>query len=250
MAEAGFWDRPDRARESSSAVKLLKTTVEPYDAARRAHPSALELDGAAGGRTATPSDRRRVGPLRPRRSRRTYRIRVALPAQQAPTTSRDAQLEISAGAGGTEAQDWAAMLMRMYTRWAERRGYGVDVLDLSEGEEAGIKGAVLEITGPYAYGFLTPEAGVHRLVRISPFDAQRPPPHELRVGLRVSRRQRGDQHRDPGRGPQDRCLSRVGRRRPARQQDQLRGAHHAHSDGHCRRVAAGAVAVQEQSHSR
>ena len=63
------------------------------------------------------------------------------------------------------------MLMRMYTRWAERRGFTVDMLDLSEGEEAGIKGAVLEIHGPYAYGFLQPETGVHRLVRISPFDA-------------------------------------------------------------------------------
>jgi peptide chain release factor 2 len=81
-------------------------------------------------------------------------------------------VEISAGAGGTEAQDWAEMLMRMYRRWAERRGYTVEVLDLSEGEEAGIKGAMLEIRGPYAYGFLRPEAGVHRLVRISPFDAQ------------------------------------------------------------------------------
>jgi peptide chain release factor 2 len=85
---------------------------------------------------------------------------------------RDAQVEISAGAGGTEAQDWAQMLMRMYTRWAERRGYGVEIVDLSEGEEAGIKGAVLEIKGMYAYGFLRPEAGVHRLVRISPFDSQ------------------------------------------------------------------------------
>jgi peptide chain release factor 2 len=64
------------------------------------------------------------------------------------------------------------MLMRMYTRWAERKGFSVDILDLSEGEEAGIKGAILEIKGRYAYGFLRPEAGVHRLVRISPFDAQ------------------------------------------------------------------------------
>ena len=85
---------------------------------------------------------------------------------------RDAQVEISAGAGGTEAQDWAQMLMRMYTRWAERRGYAVEILDISEGEEAGIKGTVLEIRGQYAYGFLRPETGVHRLVRISPFDAQ------------------------------------------------------------------------------
>jgi peptide chain release factor 2 len=84
---------------------------------------------------------------------------------------RFAQLEISAGAGGTEAQDWAQMLMRMYTRWAERRGFDVEILDESQGEEAGIKGAVLEIRGEYAYGFLRAETGVHRLVRISPFDS-------------------------------------------------------------------------------
>jgi peptide chain release factor 2 len=89
-----------------------------------------------------------------------------------PDDFRDAQVEISAGAGGTEAQDWAQMLMRMYTRWAERRGYSVEILDMSEGEEAGIKGAVVEIKGQYAYGFLRTETGVHRLVRISPFDAQ------------------------------------------------------------------------------
>src|SRR5262245_63708809 len=98
-----------------------------------------------------------------------FRLRSVL---SGPDDHRDAQLEISAGAGGTEAQDWAQMLMRMYTRWAERRGYTVEILDLSEGEEAGIKGAVLEIKGLYAYGFLKAEAGVHRLVRISPFDAQ------------------------------------------------------------------------------
>jgi len=88
-----------------------------------------------------------------------------------PDDFRDAQVEIAAGAGGTEAQDWAEMLLRMYTRWAERRGFSVEILDRSDGEEAGIKGAVLEIHGDHAYGFLKPEAGVHRLVRISPFDS-------------------------------------------------------------------------------
>jgi peptide chain release factor 2 len=98
-----------------------------------------------------------------------YELRSLL---RGPDDFRDAQVEISAGAGGTEAQDWAQMLMRMYTRWAERKGYTVEILDLSEGEEAGIKGAVLEIKGQHAFGFLRPETGVHRLVRISPFDAQ------------------------------------------------------------------------------
>lgn len=82
-------------------------------------------------------------------------------------------VSFSAGAGGTEAQDWANMLMRMYSRWAERRGYAVDLIHLSPGEEAGVKSATLRISGLMAYGYLKGEHGVHRLVRLSPFDADR-----------------------------------------------------------------------------
>jgi peptide chain release factor 2 len=89
-----------------------------------------------------------------------------------PDDVRDALLTIHPGAGGTESQDWAEMLMRMYVRWAERQGFAVRVLDLIEGEEAGIKSATIEISGEYAYGFLKAEKGVHRLVRISPYDSQ------------------------------------------------------------------------------
>ena len=85
--------------------------------------------------------------------------------------ANDAYVEINAGAGGTEAQDWAEMLMRMYTRWAERRGYKVQVMEESEGEQAGVKSVTLRVSGEAAYGWLKTEAGVHRLVRISPFDA-------------------------------------------------------------------------------
>jgi peptide chain release factor 2 len=84
---------------------------------------------------------------------------------------RDAFLEINAGSGGTEAQDWAQMLARMYTRWAEQRGFKVEILDESEGEQAGLKSVTMQITGPNAYGWLKTESGVHRLVRISPFDS-------------------------------------------------------------------------------
>lgn len=85
--------------------------------------------------------------------------------------NRNAFLAVHAGAGGTESQDWAEMLLRMYVRWAERRGYAVEMLDITEGEEAGIKSATVQISGPYAYGYLKSERGVHRLVRQSPFDA-------------------------------------------------------------------------------
>ena len=83
----------------------------------------------------------------------------------------DSYLEIHAGAGGTESQDWAEMLLRMYTRWAERHGYKTEILEYHAGEEAGIKSATLQIKGPSAYGWLKTESGVHRLVRISPFDS-------------------------------------------------------------------------------
>ncbi len=88
-----------------------------------------------------------------------------------PYDDHNAILAVHAGAGGTDSQDWAEMLLRMYVRWAERRGFAVDVLDEMPGEEAGVKSATVEVRGPHAYGWLRGERGVHRLVRLSPFDA-------------------------------------------------------------------------------
>ena len=170
MAAAGFWNDQESARASVQQVKELKGWVEPYDRLTGRIASALELDELL---SAEPDEAmgeevdREVATIESDLD--AFELRSLL---RGPDDARDAQLEISAGAGGTEAQDWAQMLMRMYTRWAERKGYAWEVLDMSEGEEAGIKGAVIEIKGQYAFGFLRPETGVHRLVRISPFDAQ------------------------------------------------------------------------------
>ena len=170
MADAGFWTDQERAKSVVQQVKALKSLVETFGALEDRIASALELSTML---DAEPDDgmsaelARDVAVIAP--DLESFRLKSML---NGPDDQRDAQIEISAGAGGTEAQDWAEMLMRMYTRWAERKGFAVDVLDMSQGEEAGIKGAVLEVKGLYAFGFLKAEAGVHRLVRISPFDSQ------------------------------------------------------------------------------
>jgi len=170
MADPAFWNAQERAREVVQEVKILKGWVDPYAKLTGRITSAVELAELL----AIEPDAEMEAEV----EREANAIRDDADALQLRTLLqgrddfRDAQVEISAGAGGTEAQDWAQMLMRMYTRWAERKGFTVDIIDLSEGEEAGIKGAVLEIKGEYAFGFLRPETGVHRLVRISPFDSQ------------------------------------------------------------------------------
>ena len=163
--------------------------------------------------------------------------------------ANDAYVEINAGAGGTESQDWAKMLLRMYTRWAERKGYKVELLEEHDGEEAGIKSATIQVKGHNAYGWLKTESGVHRLVRISPY--RQPtragtrrfssvwvyPVVDDRIDIDVERERRADRH-----------LPRLRRRRPARQQDRLGRAHHPHPDRHRRRLPDRALAAQEPRH--
>jgi peptide chain release factor 2 len=169
MSEADFWNRQDSAQEVLHEVKALRGWIDPFDRLSERVKSAEELDELL---RESPDDEmeaeldNEVESLQGELD--LFELKTLL---RGADDFRDAQLEISAGAGGTEAQDWAEMLMRMYTRWAERKGFEIVLLDESPGEEAGIKGAVLEIRGQYAYGFLKPEAGVHRLVRISPFDS-------------------------------------------------------------------------------
>jgi len=170
MASQGFWDDPDRAREVIAEANRLKAWVEPW----------TELDGKAAdleelGELLADEDDPELEEewLRELEDLETGVEELELKTMlQGDDDHRDAILTIHPGAGGTESQDWAEMLLRMYRRWAEGRGYDVTVLDLQPGDEAGIKSASIEIGGPYAYGFLKAEKGVHRLVRISPFDSQ------------------------------------------------------------------------------
>jgi len=170
MAAPGFWNDPERARGVVDDVRRLRRWTEPFedltrrlqDAQELAAMVALEPDADLEQGLFEEAERLRVGV-------------EALELQgmlQGPDDRRDALLTVHPGAGGTESQDWAEMLMRMYSRWGERRGYDVQILDLVAGEEAGIKSVAMEIRGDYAYGFLKAEKGVHRLVRISPFDGQ------------------------------------------------------------------------------
>ena len=170
MADGSTWTDAERARHTVDEVKWLKRWVEPYAALRRRVDDALELAELAAAEQTS-----ELGPELETEAQVIAGQLETLELQnmlQGPDDGRDALLTIHPGAGGTESQDWAEMLMRMYVRWAERRGFKVEMLDLLEGEEAGVKSAELQISGRYAYGLLKAEKGVHRLVRISPFDAQ------------------------------------------------------------------------------
>jgi peptide chain release factor 2 len=170
MSEPGFWSDQQKAQGVVQEVKGLKSWIEPFEALNGRVDGALDLEEMLASDPDEAMDAELSSELETiDKAVEEFRLRSLL---SGPDDFRDAQVEIAAGAGGTEAQDWAEMLLRMYTRWAERKGYGLEILDMSEGEEAGIKGAVIEIKGPYAFGFLKAESGVHRLVRISPFDSQ------------------------------------------------------------------------------
>ena len=167
MAEPGFWDRPEGAQKTVAALKQAKRTVEDWsgpDAELRHLEELLELGETDPGLLAeVNAEIDRLVPLI-----------AALETRSLLSGEYDrlgALVSIHPGAGGTESQDWAQMLFRMYMRWAERRGFATSILDLQPGDEAGLKDATVEITGEYAFGYLKGESGVHRLVRISPFDA-------------------------------------------------------------------------------
>jgi len=170
MAAPGFWDNPEAAQPVVQRLKGLKAIVEPVaqigrmldDARVLAELAAEENDAAAAGQVAQD-----LVEAEKRLDRLEFMSLLAR-----PDDPKNCYLSIHAGAGGTESCDWASMLLRMYTRYIERQGWAGAVVDSVEGEEAGLRSVALRVVGPYAFGYLSAEVGVHRLVRISPFDAQ------------------------------------------------------------------------------
>ena len=167
-ARPGYWDNPKRAQGEMQRLVRLKETVNLWrDLASRA-ADLLELtelgleDGDYSLQEQIEADAREL-------SNTLGREEVNL-TLSGPFDDRPAIMLIHSGAGGTDSQDWAEMLLGMYTKWSEAQRRAVQVMDLSYGDEAGLRGASLEISGPFAYGYLSAERGVHRLVRLSPFD--------------------------------------------------------------------------------
>ena len=170
MASPEFWNDRERAREVIAENNRLKSWTEPWTALSRRLDDLQSITTLL--EEASDADLEtelHTGLEKAEKDTDALELRNMLRGEDA---HRSAIVTIHPGAGGTESQDWAEMLMRMYTRWSEGHGYDVGVMDLLPGEEAGIKSATLEIDGEFAYGYLLAERGVHRLVRISPFDSQ------------------------------------------------------------------------------
>ena len=170
MSEPSFWDDAAAAQKLNQELAALKGGVDTYRDLKAKYEDAETLYEMG----IEESDPSMEGDIRAEltliaEGLETLQLEVLLSGEY---DANDAILTLHAGAGGTEAQDWTQMLLRMYGRWAERHGFTVDTADLQPGEEAGVKSATLFIKGHNAYGFLKSEKGVHRLVRISPFDSQ------------------------------------------------------------------------------
>ena len=166
-AAPDFWSDPETAQKTMQAISRLKTEVEHWNSLRDRVNDALEL--------ALLEDEGINAELVIEAEALHEQVeRMSLQAMlSGPYDFENAILAIHAGAGGTDSQDWGQMLERMYLRWAEQNQYKVEIIERSDGEEAGLKSVTMSIKGDYAYGYLQSEQGVHRLVRISPFDAAR-----------------------------------------------------------------------------
>lgn len=165
IAVPSLWDDPAKAQSKIKTAQALRRDVEFWRGLSQRLADALEL--------ARLEDESLRGELEGELAwlERELEKRSFTAMLSGPHDQDNALLAIHAGAGGTDSQDWAEMLQRMYLRWAETSGYETEVIDLTEGEEAGIKSVTISVTGEYAFGYLRSEKGVHRLVRLSPFDA-------------------------------------------------------------------------------
>ena len=226
MGEAGFWDDPDAAAKVNAEYARVQRRLETFE---QLEADTADLDGLV---ELAEEDPEMEAELEETLASIEQRL-AALEEERLFTgayDAGDALVTVNAGAGGTDAQDWAEMVLRMLMRWAERRGFKVELLEASPGEEAGIKSATFRAEGENAYGLYSAEKGVHRLVRLSPFDSANRRQTSF-AGVEVAPGGRGGgRGRDRRRRPPDRHLPRVRRRRPARQQDRLRGPHHAQAD--------------------
>jgi len=169
MGAPGFWDDPETAQKVSQEVTRLREPIEEFSALAKRYEDVETLWqlGMEEGDNSLYSE---VAEMLAKLRRDVEHLQLSL-LLSGEYDANNAILTLHAGAGGTEAQDWTQMLLRMYVRWAEKNGFKVETLDFLVGEEAGIKSATLLISGHNAYGYLKSEKGVHRLVRISPFDA-------------------------------------------------------------------------------
>ena len=236
-----LWNEPDRAQKLMRERQKLADGIEGYRAlegALRDNVELIELGEAEGDDEIVRDAEAALVELR-----RTAAAREIEALLSGEADGNDSFLEIHAGAGGTESCDWAAMLARMYTRWAEAHGFKVELQSERAGEEAGIKSATLLVKGQYAYGWLKTESGVHRLVRISPFDSQARrhtsfasvwvyPVIDDTIEIDIPEKDiRIDTYRSSGAGGQHVNKTEFG------------GAHHAHSDRH-----RGGLAARESQH--
>jgi len=169
MAEPGFWDDRESAQKVIDQVKSAKASVEPWKVVRE-QLDDLEAMEELLSEEDDPGLEEELRQGVERLEQEVERLEFTSTLSE-PEDKLGAILTIHPGAGGTESQDWADMLLRMYARWIERSGYEHSILDYQPGEEAGVKDVTLEVKGAYAFGYLKAESGVHRLVRISPFDA-------------------------------------------------------------------------------
>ena len=169
MEAPGYWDNPEKAQQGMITLKGLKDEVETYEGLQTSYEdiqTLLEMGYEEEDESLIPEVQNEMDTFIQKFE--NLRIKTLLSGEY---DKYSAILKLNAGAGGTESCDWASMLYRMYTRWAEKKGFSIEVLDYLDGDEAGIKSVTFQINGENAYGYLKCEKGVHRLVRISPFNS-------------------------------------------------------------------------------